>query len=65
VCAYDKPFFDLVTNTDMDGGRVSFGGRLMIRTDGDACLYCMDQLAHPAVRLELLSPERRKEVDKM
>lgn len=65
ACAYDKPYFDIATDTDMEAGRVSFGGRLMIRTDGQACLYCMDQLDRAAVRRDLSSPERRDEEDKM
>jgi molybdopterin/thiamine biosynthesis adenylyltransferase len=65
ACAYDKPYFDLATDTDMDRGRVSFGGRLMIRIDGHACLYCVDQLDRAAVRRDLSSPERREEEDKM
>jgi hypothetical protein len=37
----------------------------MIRTDGHACLYCMDLLDRAAVRRDLSSPERREEEDKM
>jgi hypothetical protein len=44
---------------------VTFGGRLMVRTGGDACLYCMDLLDRDAVRRDLSSPERREEEDKM
>ena len=65
ACAYDKPYFDLATDTDTDGDRVSLGGRLMVRIDGQACLYCMDQLDCAAVRHDLSSPERREEEDKM
>ncbi len=49
----------------MEASRVSFGGRVMIRTDGHACLYCMDQLDRAAVRRDLSSPDRREEEDKM
>jgi molybdopterin/thiamine biosynthesis adenylyltransferase len=63
--AYDKPFFDVATDTDMDGDRVTFGGRLMVRTGSEACLYCMDLLDRQAVRRDLSSPERRAEVEKM
>ena len=35
ACAYDKPYFDIATDTDKDGDRVTFGGRLMVRTGGD------------------------------
>jgi molybdopterin-synthase adenylyltransferase len=65
ACAYDKPYFDVATDTEMEGGRVSFGGRLMVRTGNDACLYCMDLLDRQAVRRDLSSPERREEEDKM
>jgi len=65
ACAYDKPYFDVATDTDVVGGKVSFGGRLMVRTGGDACLYCMDLLDRQAVRRDLSSPERREEEDNM
>lgn len=65
ACAYDKPYFDIATDTDIDADRVNFGGRLMIRTGSDACLYCMDLLDREAVRRDLSSPERREEEDKM
>jgi molybdopterin-synthase adenylyltransferase len=65
ACAYDKPYFDLATDTATDAGRVSFGGRLVVRTGGDACLYCLDQLDRQAVRRDLSSPERREEEDNM
>jgi molybdopterin/thiamine biosynthesis adenylyltransferase len=65
ACAYDKPYFDVATDTDVDGERVTFGGRLMVRTGSEACLYCMDLLDRQAVRRDLSSPERRKEEDKM
>jgi hypothetical protein len=57
--------FDIATDTDKDGDRVTFGGRLMVRTGGDDCLFCMDQLDCPAVRRDLASPERRDEEDAM
>jgi len=65
ACAYNRPYFDIATDTDKDGGRVTFGGRLMVRTGGDACLYCMDLLDRQAVRRDLASPERRDEEDAM
>jgi molybdopterin-synthase adenylyltransferase len=65
ACAYNRPYFDIATDTHKDGDRVTFGGRLMIRTGGDACLYCMDLLDGEAVRHDLSSPERRDEEDAM
>ena len=65
ACAYDLPHFDLATDTDKDGGRVTFGGRLMVRTGADACAYCMDLLDREAVKRDLTSPERREEEDAM
>ena len=65
ACAYDKPYFDVATDTEVDGDRVTFGGRLMVRTGSEACLYCMDLLDRQAVRRDLSSPERREEEDKM
>ncbi len=65
ACAYDRPFFDIATDTHVDGDLVTFGGRLMVRTGGDACLYCMDLLDKDAVRRDLTSPERRGEEDAM
>jgi molybdopterin/thiamine biosynthesis adenylyltransferase len=65
ACAYNRPYFDIATDTDKDGDRVTFGGRLMIRTGGDACLYCMDLLDRKAVKSDLTSPERRGEEDAM
>jgi molybdopterin-synthase adenylyltransferase len=65
ACAYDTPYFDVATDTDIEGDRVAFGGRLMVRTGGDACLYCMDLLDRQAVRRDLSSPERRDEEDMM
>jgi molybdopterin/thiamine biosynthesis adenylyltransferase len=65
ACAYDLPYFDLATDTDKEGGRVTFGGRLMVRTGGDACVYCMDLLDREAVKRDLTSPERREEEDAM
>jgi molybdopterin/thiamine biosynthesis adenylyltransferase len=65
ACAYNRPYLDLATDTDKDGDRVIFGGRLMVRTGGDACLYCMDLLDKKAVRRDLTSPERRGEEDAM
>src|SRR5258708_5856352 len=29
ACAYNRPYFDIATDTDKDGDRVIFGGRLM------------------------------------
>jgi molybdopterin/thiamine biosynthesis adenylyltransferase len=65
ACAYDRPYFDLATDTDKDGERVIFGGRLMVRTTGKACPYCLDLLDPEAVRNDLSSPERRDEEDAM
>jgi molybdopterin/thiamine biosynthesis adenylyltransferase len=65
ACAYDKPYLDVATDTDVDRDRVTFGGRLMVRTGSEACLYCMDLLDRQAVRRDLTSPERRQEEDKM
>jgi molybdopterin-synthase adenylyltransferase len=65
ACAYNRPYLDIATDTDKDGDRVTFGGRLMVRTGGDACLYCMDLLDKEAVRRDLTSPERRGEEDAM
>jgi molybdopterin/thiamine biosynthesis adenylyltransferase len=66
ACAYDVPYFDLATDTDKDdGGRVTFGGRLMVRTGSDACPYCMDLLDKEAVKRDLTSPERREEEDRL
>lgn len=65
ACAYDKPLFDLATDTHRDGGRVSFGGRLMVRRNGEGCPYCLDLLDPEAVRRDLSSPERRAEEDAM
>jgi molybdopterin/thiamine biosynthesis adenylyltransferase len=65
ACAYNRSYFDIATDTDKDGDRVTFGGRLMVRTGGDACLYCMDLLDKEAVRRDLTSPERRGEEDAM
>jgi molybdopterin/thiamine biosynthesis adenylyltransferase len=65
ACAFNRPFFDIATDTDGDGDRVTFGGRLMVRTGGDACLYCMDLLDARAVRRDLSSPARRQEEDAM
>lgn len=65
ACAYNRPYLDLATDTDKDGDRVTFGGRLMVRTGGDVCLYCMDLLDKEAVRRDLTSPERRGEEDAM
>jgi molybdopterin-synthase adenylyltransferase len=65
ACAYDRPYFDVATDTDTDEGRVTFGGRLMVRTGSEACLYCMDLLDRQAVRRDLSSPERRAEEDNM
>jgi hypothetical protein len=42
-----------------------YGGRLMVRTGGDACVYCMDLLDREAVKRDLTSPERREEEDAM
>src|SRR5437868_1329711 len=51
ACAYDLPYFDLATDTDKDDrGRVTFGGRLMVRAGSDACPYCMDLLDKEAVK---------------
>lgn len=65
ACAYDKPLFDIATDTEGEGDRVTFGGRVMVRTSRDACLYCMDLLDRQAVRRDLSSPEDRKNEDKM
>jgi molybdopterin/thiamine biosynthesis adenylyltransferase len=65
ACAYNRTYFDIATDTDKDGDRVTFGGRLMVRTGSDACLYCMDLLDSRAVRRDLSSPERRDEEDAM
>ena len=62
---YDKPYLDVATDTEVDRDRVTFGGRLMVRTGSEACLYCMDLLDRQAVRRDLSSPERREEEDKM
>jgi molybdopterin/thiamine biosynthesis adenylyltransferase len=65
ACAYNRPYFDIATDTGKDGDGVTFGGRLMVRTGGDACLYCMDLLDPESVRRDLSSPERREEADAM
>ena len=65
ACAYGIPYFDVATDTAKDAGRVTFGGRLMVRTNPDACLYCLDLLDREAVKHDLTSPERREEEDAM
>lgn len=65
ACAYNRPYFDIATDTDKDNDRVTFGGRLMVRTGGDACVYCMDLLDSLAIRRDLSSPRRRDEEDAM
>src|SRR5438876_9624806 len=65
ACAYNRSYFYIATDTDKDGDRVTFGGRLMVRTGSDACLYCMDLLDKKAVRSDLTSPERRGEENAM
>jgi molybdopterin-synthase adenylyltransferase len=65
ACAYDRPYFDLATDTDKDGDRVIFGGRLMVRTSNKACPHCLDLLDPKAVRNDLSPPERRAEEDAM
>lgn len=65
ACAYDRPYFDLATDTDKDGDRVIFGGRLVVRTRAAACGYCLDVLDREAVRRDLSTPERREEEDAM
>jgi molybdopterin/thiamine biosynthesis adenylyltransferase len=65
ACAYDKLYFDVATDTNTENGRVTFGGRLMVRTGSEACLYCMDLLDRQGVRRDLSSLERREEEDKM
>ncbi len=65
ACAYDKPLFDVATDTDLENGHVTFGGRLMVRTGPGACLYCMGLLDRNAIRRDLSSPERRAEEDRM
>jgi molybdopterin-synthase adenylyltransferase len=65
ACAYDRPYLDIATDTDKHGDRVTFGGRLVIRTGRDACLFCVDVLDRQAVRRDLASPERRDEEDAM
>src|SRR5262249_49123065 len=65
ACAYDRPYFDIATDTHKDGDLVTFGGRLMVRTGSDACVYCMDLLDKDAVRHDLTSPERRGEEETM
>jgi molybdopterin/thiamine biosynthesis adenylyltransferase len=65
ACAYNRPYLDIATDTDKDADQVTFGGRLMFRTSGDACVYCMDLLDKEAVHRDLTSPERRGEEDAM
>jgi len=65
ACAYDLPYFDLATDTDKEAGHVTFGGRLMVRTGSDACVFCMDLLDREAVKRNLTAPERREEEDAM
>jgi molybdopterin/thiamine biosynthesis adenylyltransferase len=65
ACAYDRPYIDIATDTNKDGDRITFGGRLMFRTGPDACLFCMDLLDKEAVRRDLSRPERREEEDEM
>jgi molybdopterin/thiamine biosynthesis adenylyltransferase len=61
ACAYDLPFFDIATDTERVGDRVTFGGRLIIRLNSSACLYCTDALDRLAVKHDLTSPERQSE----
>jgi molybdopterin/thiamine biosynthesis adenylyltransferase len=65
ACAYNRPYFDIATDTNKTVDGVTFGGRLMVRSGGDACLYCMDLLDKVAVHRDLTSPERRGEEDAM
>jgi molybdopterin/thiamine biosynthesis adenylyltransferase len=65
ACAYNRPYFDIATDTEDNGGRVTFGGRLMVRTNTYGCLYCLDLLDRQAVRRDLTSPERRDEENQM
>ncbi|GIW88274.1 MAG: hypothetical protein KatS3mg108_2598 [Isosphaeraceae bacterium] len=61
ACAYDRPYFDLATDTYKDESHVGFGGRLMIRKYAGGCPYCLDLLDPEAVQRDLTSPERREE----
>jgi molybdopterin/thiamine biosynthesis adenylyltransferase len=65
ACAYDKPYFDLATDTEGTGGQVRFGGRVTVRTNRHGCLYCTDALDKEAVRRDLTTPERREEEAQM
>jgi molybdopterin-synthase adenylyltransferase len=63
ACAYNRPYFDLATDTQQDGQGVGFGGRLMVRTAGNGCAYCLDLLDPGNVQRDLTSPERQAEED--
>jgi molybdopterin/thiamine biosynthesis adenylyltransferase len=63
ACAYNRPYFDIATDTEKQADRVTFGGRLMVRTGGDACVYCMDLLDATAVHRDLTPPDRLEEED--
>ncbi len=60
--AYGIPFIDLASEIHDDG---SYGGRVSIMKDGEACLCCLDELDMNDVHAYLSSEEERADLAKI
>lgn len=60
ACAYEKPYFDLASDTNEDD-ILRFGGRVAFVSKESGCLVCMDQLDLNQAREDLESDASRKD----
>lgn len=62
--AYERPYFDLATDTGTVGG-LWFGGRVLFSTAGELCLVCKELLDDGAVRTDLSTEGQRAEEERI
>lgn len=60
ACAYEKPYFDLASDTNEDD-ILRFGGRVAFVSKDSGCLVCMDQLDLNQARQDLESEASRRD----
>jgi molybdopterin-synthase adenylyltransferase len=58
------PYFDLASDTDVDAGEVTFGGRVLF-ADGTRCLHCLGVLDQAEIAREGLPEDARRAHDQL
>lgn len=59
--AYERPYLDLASDVVPDDSGVTYGGHVVLSTEGKGCLVCLRVLDLEDARQEMEGPEARKQ----